>query len=121
MLNITCSSHEWSIWKVATDFIFTTLKCFVGSTPVGTYKLLVEYCKRGKLSFKYVKTFNMDEYVGEYAYVCMFACIVVYVKILLQITFDYPKQVFDLFYCMTLCCGPMSGHLFITSRYSTNG
>ena len=40
------------------------LYCFAGSTPVGTYKLLVEYCKRGELSFKYVKTFNMDEYVG---------------------------------------------------------
>jgi len=43
--------------------------CFAGSTPVGTYKLLVEYCKRGELSFKYVKTFNMDEYVGM-LYVC---------------------------------------------------
>jgi len=36
---------------------------------MGTYKLLVEYCKRGELSFKYVKTFNMDEYVGTC--VCM--------------------------------------------------
>jgi len=35
-----------------------------GSTPVGTYKRLVEFFKRGELSFKYVKTFNMDEYVG---------------------------------------------------------
>jgi len=44
---------------------------FAGSTPMGTYKLLVEYCKRGELSFKYVKTFNMDEYVG--VYVTMYA------------------------------------------------
>jgi len=35
-----------------------------GSTPLGTYKKLVEYYKAGKISFKYVKTFNMDEYVG---------------------------------------------------------
>ena len=35
-----------------------------GSTPVGTYKNLVQFCKEGKLSFKNVVTFNMDEYVG---------------------------------------------------------
>jgi len=35
-----------------------------GSTPLGTYKQLVEYYKAGKISFKYVKTFNMDEYVS---------------------------------------------------------
>ena len=35
-----------------------------GSTPVGTYKKLIEFYKLGKLSFKYVKTFNMDEYVN---------------------------------------------------------
>ena len=28
------------------------------------YKKLVEFCSKGELSFKYVKTFNMDEYVG---------------------------------------------------------
>ena len=28
------------------------------------YKKLVEFCRKGELSFKYVKTFNMDEYVG---------------------------------------------------------
>ncbi len=28
------------------------------------YKKLIEFHKQGKLSFKYVKTFNMDEYVG---------------------------------------------------------
>ena len=35
-----------------------------GSTPIGTYKRLTEAHKNGKLSFKNVKTFNMDEYVG---------------------------------------------------------
>ena len=34
-----------------------------GSTPLGMYKKLVEYHKEGELSFKYVTTFNMDEYV----------------------------------------------------------
>ncbi|THD25650.1 Glucosamine-6-phosphate isomerase [Fasciola gigantica] len=35
-----------------------------GSTPLPMYKRLVEFHKAGKLSFRYVKTFNMDEYVG---------------------------------------------------------
>ena len=33
---------------------------------MGTYKKLVEFHLKGELSFKYVKTFNMDEYVGEW-------------------------------------------------------
>lgn len=35
-----------------------------GSSPLGTYKKLIELNKAGKLSFKHVITFNMDEYVG---------------------------------------------------------
>jgi len=35
-----------------------------GSTPIGTYKKLIEYHKKGELSFENVVTFNMDEYVG---------------------------------------------------------
>jgi len=35
-----------------------------GSTPIGTYKRLVQYVKEGSLSFRYVVTFNMDEYVA---------------------------------------------------------
>mmetsp|Transcript_16935 Transcript_16935/g.20902 ORF Transcript_16935/g.20902 Transcript_16935/m.20902 type:complete len:287 (+) Transcript_16935:158-1018(+) len=35
-----------------------------GSSPMPTYKNLVEYVKRGELSFENVVTFNMDEYVG---------------------------------------------------------
>ena len=35
-----------------------------GSTPLGMYKKLIEFCKEGTISFKYVETFNMDEYVG---------------------------------------------------------
>lgn len=34
-----------------------------GGTPLGMYKKLIEFHIAGKLSFKYVKTFNMDEYV----------------------------------------------------------
>jgi glucosamine-6-phosphate deaminase len=35
-----------------------------GSSPLGIYKKLIETHKEGKLSFKNVKTFNMDEYIG---------------------------------------------------------
>jgi len=35
-----------------------------GGTPLGTYKKLIEFYKEGSVSFRYVKTFNMDEYVG---------------------------------------------------------
>ncbi len=35
-----------------------------GSSPLGTYQKLIEYHKAGKISFKNVVTFNMDEYVG---------------------------------------------------------
>lgn len=35
-----------------------------GSTPIGTYKELAAMNKAGKISFRNVITFNMDEYVG---------------------------------------------------------
>lgn len=35
-----------------------------GSTPLGCYKKLIEFHKQKTVSFRYVKTFNMDEYVG---------------------------------------------------------
>lgn len=44
------------------------MKTFMaGGTPLGMYQKLIEYHKAGKVSFKYVKTFNMDEYVGKHA------------------------------------------------------
>lgn len=43
---------------------FFVLGLPTGGTPLGTYKKLIELHKAGKISFKYVKTFNMDEYVG---------------------------------------------------------
>jgi len=35
-----------------------------GSSPLGTYRELIQMHKDGKISFKNVVTFNMDEYVG---------------------------------------------------------
>ncbi|EPT33171.1 glucosamine-6-phosphate deaminase [Phocaeicola abscessus] len=40
------------------------LGCPTGSSPLGTYKALIALHKAGKVSFKHVITFNMDEYVG---------------------------------------------------------
>ena len=35
-----------------------------GSSPIGTYKNLIKDYEDGKISFKNVKTYNLDEYVG---------------------------------------------------------
>ncbi len=40
------------------------LGCPTGSSPLGMYRRLIELYKEGKVSFKHVVTFNMDEYVG---------------------------------------------------------
>ncbi|MBQ8520835.1 MAG: glucosamine-6-phosphate deaminase [Bacteroides sp.] len=40
------------------------LGCPTGSSQLGMYKALVELNKQGKVSFRNVVTFNMDEYVG---------------------------------------------------------
>jgi len=57
------------ICKRINDFAPTAEKPFVlglptGSSPIPTYKHLIRLVKEGKLSFKHVVTFNMDEYVG---------------------------------------------------------
>ena len=41
-----------------------TLGLATGSTPIGLYKRLIEKNKNGEISFKEVKTVNLDEYVG---------------------------------------------------------
>lgn len=38
------------------------LGCPTGSSPIGMYKALIELNRQGKVSFKHVVTFNMDEY-----------------------------------------------------------
>ncbi|XP_050682952.1 glucosamine-6-phosphate isomerase isoform X2 [Leptidea sinapis] len=35
-----------------------------GGTPLGMYRRLIDFHRQGRISFKYVTTFNMDEYVG---------------------------------------------------------
>ena len=63
---------QWAaayIVKKINDFAPTEEKPFIlglptGSTPLGTYKELIKLHQSGKVSFKNVVTFNMDEYVG---------------------------------------------------------
>lgn len=66
----TCA--EWAanhiVWKIQ-QFKPTVDRPFVlglptGSTPLGVYKELIRLNKAGKVSFKNVVTFNMDEYLG---------------------------------------------------------
>ena len=63
---------QWAaayIVKKINDFAPTEENPFVlglptGSTPLGTYKELIKLYQSGKVSFKNVVTFKMDEYVG---------------------------------------------------------
>ena len=61
----------------AANYIVTKIKSFApsdnrpfvlglptGSSPVGTYRELIRLHQEGKVSFRHVVTFNMDEYVG---------------------------------------------------------
>ena len=41
-----------------------TIGLATGSTPLGCYKLLAEFCAAKKVSFARVRTVNLDEYVG---------------------------------------------------------
>jgi glucosamine-6-phosphate deaminase len=54
--------------EIIADFIKEKPICVLGlatgSTPIKTYDLLGKLCKAGKISFKNVTTFNLDEYLG---------------------------------------------------------
>ena len=56
--NITSFLHPQIQCQAVHNLYFS-----VGSTPLGMYRKLVEFCRAGTLSFKHVVTFNMDEYV----------------------------------------------------------
>ena len=66
------SLSKWAASYIAAKIIKaapTAEKPFVlglptGSSPVGTYKNLINFYRQGVLSFRHVITFNMDEYVG---------------------------------------------------------
>ena len=41
-----------------------TLGLATGSSPIGMYKELIARCEKGEISFKNIRTVNLDEYVG---------------------------------------------------------
>ena len=63
---------KWSAFYIArriNESVSASARPFVlglptGSTPLGTYNELIKLYREGKVSFKNVITFNMDEYVG---------------------------------------------------------
>ncbi|EPT9325519.1 glucosamine-6-phosphate deaminase [Vibrio alginolyticus] len=71
-LNHSAQVGKWAARHIASKinaFNPTENRPFVlglptGSTPLTTYNALIELYKEGKVSFKHVVTFNMDEYVG---------------------------------------------------------
>lgn len=73
ILNTSDKVGDWAaryVLKRINDFKPNAEKYFVlglptGSTPLGMYRKLIEFHQQGKVSFKYVKTFNMDEYASE--------------------------------------------------------
>ena len=72
-LNDDDKACEWAsqyIKQKINEFNPSAEKLFVialptGRTPLGVYKKLVEFHNGKELSFKYVQTFNIDEYVGK--------------------------------------------------------
>ncbi|WP_192457235.1 glucosamine-6-phosphate deaminase [Musicola keenii] len=70
-------THAEQVGKWAAHYIAQRINAFkptaecpfilglpTGSSPLEAYKALIELYKAGKVSFKHVVTFNMDEYVG---------------------------------------------------------
>lgn len=60
-------SIRWWFKLVFLCFRYFVLGLPTGSTPLGMYRKLVEYYEAGHISFKFVKTFNMDEYASTWA------------------------------------------------------
>ena len=52
------------IAKIVLEKQNAVLGLATGSTPIGTYKKLIDYYKNGLISFANVNTVNLDEYVG---------------------------------------------------------
>ncbi|OWR45751.1 glucosamine-6-phosphate isomerase isoform X1 [Danaus plexippus] len=72
ILDDTAAVADWAarfVLQRVTEFAPSAERRFVlglptGGTPLGMYKRLIQFYKEGRISFKYVTTFNMDEYVG---------------------------------------------------------
>ncbi|WVQ77014.1 glucosamine-6-phosphate deaminase [Cryptococcus sp. DSM 104548] len=77
-MRLTIRKHKEEVGNYIAEYIVARINSFTptddhknfvlglptGSSPLPVYKRLVELYKEGKVSFKDVVTFNMDEYVG---------------------------------------------------------
>ena len=72
MIKIIYGKTELDAGKNGADVITDLLKnkpdavlgLATGSSPIGMYKELIARCEKGEISFKDVKSVNLDEYVG---------------------------------------------------------
>ncbi len=72
MIKIISGKCSGCVSKSAADVVTNLLKTkpdavlglATGSSPVGMYKELISRCEKGEISFKNVRTVNLDEYVG---------------------------------------------------------
>lgn len=68
---LKCKDYE-ECSKVASEIFIDAIKqnpnivlgLATGSTPIGTYKNIIKAYEEGQISFKNVRTYNLDEYVG---------------------------------------------------------
>ncbi len=70
-MDIIIGSEQEIAEKVARQYVKllrqkpdAVLGLATGSTPLKLYKQLAEFCSEGKISFKRVRSFNLDEYIG---------------------------------------------------------
>ena len=72
MIKIIAAENTVGVGKCAADVVTEILKSkknavlglATGSSPIEMYKELIRRCSAGEISFKDVKTVNLDEYVG---------------------------------------------------------
>ena len=72
MIKIIAAENVIEVGKKAADVVTEVLKnksdavlgLATGSSPIEMYKELIRRCSAGEISFKNVKTVNLDEYVG---------------------------------------------------------
>ncbi len=72
MIKIVCGKTKEEVGKLAAALVYdvvskkpnAVLGLATGSSPLGMYAEMIKMCKDGKLSFRDVKTVNLDEYVG---------------------------------------------------------
>jgi glucosamine-6-phosphate deaminase len=71
-LDVTWATDRAAMAELAAAYVCTSLRSGLttsvalptGDTPIGMYERLAERCRRGEVSFRNAKLFNLDEYAG---------------------------------------------------------